>query len=145
MHFLEITLLTTIADYVSRRTKYFNNCYNTVWYNGEPIIISREKLILNLFSWSIKMPMLYIYIKKQKNQLLFVGVVAIKIIDKNFSKVLCSQNLRKMCCDYTVWVQEKICKMRNPGLRFLLLSLFFVFSKYLPLIERLSFSFVINS
>lgn len=48
------------------------------------------------------MTMPYIYIKKQKTQLFFVGVVAIKIIDKIFSKVLCSQDLRKMCCDYTV-------------------------------------------
>lgn len=91
---------------MARRTKYFNNCYNTVWYNGEPIIISREKLILNLFSWSIKMAMLYIYIKKQIKRRI-VDVVAIKIIDKIFSKVLYSQNLRKMCCDYTVWVQKK--------------------------------------
>lgn len=81
------------------------------------------------------MVMFYIYIKKQIKQLLFVDAVAIKIIDNIFSKVLYSQNLRRMCCVIMYECRKKIFKMKSPGLRFLLLYLLIVFSKYLPLVD----------
>lgn len=49
-------------------------------------------LTLNYFSWKAKMTMLYIYIKKQINQFLFVDEIALKIIDRKLSKLLYSQN-----------------------------------------------------
>lgn len=144
MYFLETTLLTITVDYVARRTKYFNSYYTSVWYNGKPIILAREILILNVFSWNIEMTMFDIYIKKQINKFLFVDVVGVKIIltciDKKFSKVFYSQNWIKMCCDNTqccdyntLWEGKKILKMRSP--RPWLLYWLFVLGKYPPLFE----------
>jgi hypothetical protein len=75
-------------DYVARRTEYFNSCYNTVWYNYDPIIPVRKIFILHLFPWKIEIITFDIYIKKKINQFLLLLILLLFNLQKFSSKFL---------------------------------------------------------
>lgn len=108
-----------------------------MWYNGEPIILAREILILNLFSWNIQIIELDIHIKKQIDLSLLMLLVLklfLSVLIEIFLKILVSE-LKKSVLQLSCMSWKKLLKMRSSVLRPWLLYSFFVLGKYSPLVE----------